>query len=660
YIAFSCLLVKKAAVVHMEKEAAKSRKERRKEARSAKQQHRLQSRVHHQAFKKRKREESMLLKTNKVVSLCDGKNSVFDKKIRKCQNNVKPNDRASKNSRMNASTDKPSSRKLKEHLKMEKKGAVVSGNEDLALKMHLVEMKVKEGGISGSDDDILDGISVEKDSFEVTSCDKELSLGHDQGTKDVGMGSILKMTEKKSKLKDKQPKHETKKKSKLKNKEQKHAKTQVEYRKKPKTKFEEYLKMEEQKTVSADEDLAMEQQLAKRLKVKNGKLGGSDDGLNDLIDGIFSHGDFLEELETQKKEKRKKKTTGELSDTKNKLTKLPEGPTSCVKKDQVFLGSSESSEMLMEVDCVFQDANDNHIEFEESEACVEDGQRNVSETFRTEILGNDSSVSKSGGGTSTKPDQRQSMESSLVKYVAPHLRLNLVNATDESAQTRRHIRGLLNRLSECNVESVAAEISTVFLSHGRSLAAQIVGDEVLASCCKGPRGNEQYAAVFAAFVSGIAASVGMDFGAKLLASLATSFEEEHGKEDGLALRNITLLLSYLYIFGLCSSDLIYDLLDLLSKRLEELDVSTILTILQCCGLCLRSDDPVAMKDFIVGTQQHIHELKALPSGTQDGKPRINGKRMEFMLETICEIKNNKKRPKEESPPHTRLKKWLQK
>lgn len=34
--------------------------------------------------------------------------------------------------------------------------------------------------------------------------------------------------------------------------------------------------------------------------------------------------------------------------------------------------------------------------------------------------------------------------------------------------------------------------------------------------------------------------------------------------------------------------------------------------------------------------------------------------MEFMLETICDIKNNKKRPKEETIQLTRIKKWLQK
>lgn len=102
---------------------------------------------------------------------------------------------------------------------------------------------------------------------------------------------------------------------------------------------------------------------------------------------------------------------------------------------------------------------------------------------------------------------------------------------------------------------------------------------------------------------------------------------------------------------------------------------------------LRGDDPTAMKDFILGVQNKVNELKSLSGSIPDGQPKINNKRvfsfffllrfvfirflvpvilfdlsmqMEFMLETICDIKNNKKRLKEDPAPHTRLKKWLQK
>jgi nucleolar MIF4G domain-containing protein 1 len=100
----------------------------------------------------------------------------------------------------------------------------------------------------------------------------------------------------------------------------------------------------------------------------------------------------------------------------------------------------------------------------------------------------------------------------------------------------------------------------------------------------------------------------------------------------------------------------------LSKRLTELDVSTVLTILQCCGMKLRGDDPSAMKDFVLSIQNSVNQLKlkAHPAGQDNGQAEMHSKRMEFMLETICDIKNNKKRPKEDPAHHTRIKKWLQK
>lgn len=75
---------------------------------------------------------------------------------------------------------------------------------------------------------------------------------------------------------------------------------------------------------------------------------------------------------------------------------------------------------------------------------------------------------------------------------------------------------------------------------------------------------------------------------------------------------------------------------------------------------LRGDDPGAMKDFILSIQNSVSQLKLRSAGQEDGKTEIHSKRMEFMLETICDIKNNKKRPKEDPSHHTRIKKWLQK
>ncbi|XP_076895360.1 uncharacterized protein LOC143547956 isoform X2 [Bidens hawaiensis] len=369
---------------------------------------------------------------------------------------------------------------------------------------------------------------------------------------------------------------------------------------KKKAKFEKYLELENQGVTSAKEDLELERKLAKKLKLKNNKkLGGDDDGLNMLFEGtssIFDSFEIEENTDTEEASRRKKHKKS--------------------SKKKVDL----DAEILSDDDLIEEHGTDNETEHEDNDA----------EALVMDIQ---------------------------AKYVPPQLRSKSRNESEEYSQIRKRVRGLLNRLGESNVEGITAEMSSIFQSISRSDGTQIISEEILASCSGGPRGNEQYAAVFAALVSGLACLVGIDFGAKLLASLAKCFEDEYQKEDNLSLRNLTLLLSYLYIFGVCSSDLIYDFMMMLSSRLTEVDVSTILTVLNCSGMRLRSDDPAAMKNFIVSIQNKVTELK---TAAGDSQGNTTSKRMEFMLETIFDIKNNKKKAKEDTLPHTRIKKWLQK
>ncbi|KAI3941635.1 hypothetical protein MKX01_018225 [Papaver californicum] len=367
-----------------------------------------------------------------------------------------------------------------------------------------------------------------------------------------------------------------------------------------KSKFEEYLGMEMTKgRVTAEEDLKLERKLAKRLKVKGRKLQGLDEGMDLLFEGIPSYVDSPENEGQNVDDENKSKLTDTKKQKKRKVSKQ-------VLEDET-IADKENGETLM--------------------------------------LPSD---------TADVPSKPTAVDANA-KYVAPHLRSCAANESEDFTRARRQVRGLLNRLSESNVESITGEISTILRTVSRSFGAQIITEEVLASCSRGPRGNEQYAAIFASFVAGMACLVGVDLGAKLIASVAKAFEDEFLNEDNLSLRNLTLLLSYLCIFGVCASDLIYDFLTILSKRLREIDVSIILTILQCCGMKLRADDPTAMKDFIVSIQNRVNELKSSP----DEHP-ISNKRMEFMLDTICDIKNNKKRTKQDPVQHTRIKKWLQK
>lgn len=419
-----------------------------------------------------------------------------------------------------------------------------------------------------------------------------------------------------------------------------------------KTKFEEYLEMDT-KNACAEEDLEMERRLAKKLKLKDGKLKRMDDEMDMLLEGIPSVLDSFDK--------------GEVPDANQFTIEGVEDTTSDKKhkkKKSLKESSEDGSEDVTGAISELQESLGAEVGLEEGASETPSHNRNKKKSKRKQDMAGDMTIGVSDPAEThdaeavlQETSKKAPAVASSIKYVAPHLRSLAGNESEEYIQIRRRVRGLLNRLSESNVESITGEMATIFRSTIRSVSTQIIINEVLAACSGGPRGNEQYAAVFASFVAGLACSVGMDFSAKFMALLAKAFEDECLKEDNISLRNLTLLLSYLCIFGVCSSDLIYDFLITLSKRLREIDVSTILTVLNCCGMKIRSDDPTAMKNFIQSVQNRVNELKA---SSVEGQANINGKRMEFMLETIFDIKNNKKRPKEETAPHARIKKWLQK
>lgn len=82
-----------------------------------------------------------------------------------------------------------------------------------------------------------------------------------------------------------------------------------------KTKFEEFLEMDTPKAlISGDEDVELERKLAKKLKVKKGKLRGLDDGLNDLFEGLPSLLDSMRSEIGDSRKERKRKRSEEKQD----------------------------------------------------------------------------------------------------------------------------------------------------------------------------------------------------------------------------------------------------------------------------------------------------------------------------------------------------------
>lgn len=198
-----------------------------------------------------------------------------------------------------------------------------------------------------------------------------------------------------------------------------------------KTKFQEFLEMEAHEDV---EDLEMERKLAKKLKVKGGKLGGFDDGINDLFDGIPS---VLE--------------TNSLDDE----TLLTETTEKSLK-----LGSSRKKRKRKQVSPTQLTGNQFSVDASSTKTRVPD---EVTE--------------KSLVSTEISPLELKSPVE-ISKYVAPHLRACSQNESEELSSIRRRIRGLLNRLSESNVESITAEVASISRATARRNGCQITCEEI--------------------------------------------------------------------------------------------------------------------------------------------------------------------------------------
>ena len=246
--------------------------------------------------------------------------------------------------------------------------------------------------------------------------------------------------------------------------------------KKGKSKFEEFLERDMKKTalLNAEADLLLERRLAKKLKVKGGKLRGFDDGIDDILDGF---GEGAEILETE--EDRSKKV-----DTIRKddfvLGSDEEGEEDAIHMDDSVLKSDEEGD---EDDGIHMDdsgsgsdevleeggedeANDSDEEGEEDEAndFVEEREENkVDDSLEEgEDEAGDSDDSKDVPAVDGEKHQEEKLTEkskqnddgatdvygrkkvdATVRYVPPHLRGKASDASEEMVRIQRRVRGMI-------------------------------------------------------------------------------------------------------------------------------------------------------------------------------------------------------------------------
>ncbi|KAF8813324.1 hypothetical protein BYT27DRAFT_7180798 [Phlegmacium glaucopus] len=293
-------------------------------------------------------------------------------------------------------------------------------------------------------------------------------------------------------------------------------------------------------------------------------------------------------------------------------------------------------------------------EEDEDEDAVSFSSEDVSESessgdYEEEWHGIGESLEHSGSESTNEVDTPKSPQPATSSaYVPPHLR-NAQHRDDSNSEAilklTRQLKGLLNRMGEQNIGTILDSVEEVYRNHRRNDVTSTLTTLIIDGISSHSSLLDSYVVLYAAFVSSLHKTVGVEFAAHLVQTLVASYERHYAsmqdttisstdtttEQDGKECSNLLVLISELYNFQVVSCVLVFDVIRyLLNDNLTEFKVELLLKILRNSGQQLRQDDPSALKDIIEIVQGKV-------SMKDDG---VNS-RTRFMIETLTNLKNNK-------------------
>ncbi|KAI9330182.1 hypothetical protein BDR26DRAFT_1011420 [Obelidium mucronatum] len=300
------------------------------------------------------------------------------------------------------------------------------------------------------------------------------------------------------------------------------------------------------------------------------------------------------------------------------------------------------------------DEDDNDDEEDNSVDDANDSEDGDSEN--DEDTGRNAPKAKATKKKSTTEEKEQSPIAAPVsagKYIPPRLRVQTENKSEQYMRLKRQIQGLLNRLSDSNIESIITGLEECYRNNSRHDVTEIITDATIGFISNHANLLDSFVMTYAALLSCIFNFIGVEFGAHLTQTAVELFiksmeetatmkplheveaeaeQEKATNHPSKRATNLVTLLSHLYNFSIVGAPLIYDIVRFCLNRMFELDVEIILKLLRVCGGQMRSDDPSALKEIVALV--HEQSVKKLD-------PAFNTPRVKFMIETIMDLKNNK-------------------
>ncbi|KAJ9092107.1 hypothetical protein QFC21_006973 [Naganishia friedmannii] len=437
-----------------------------------------------------------------------------------------------------------------------------------------------------------------------------------------------------------------------------------------------------QAELDEDAEIAWLEYQLRKGKGKGGKGGvGEEDGLeDDGLDELLSFADTIVPFGDDAEDDEEELLDGEDEEQMEEM-----------EMDDVFSEDDEAQEDE-ELEAFYTSDSDNadDMDDQDSTAALTRANTNVNATTsstQTALLPRQASPPIQP--TSTTTTRTQSSEIEKGKYVPPHMRALIasstevengtakkVEKTEEQVKLERRMQGLLNKLSEANIESIVGEVEALYRDHSRNSVTSTVTELVINLVSDRANLLDSFVILYAALLAALYKVKGLEFGAShvmvnewyqkhgrliLLPSnpmtgahvvqtlvlkykslvdqlQGTAAEEEQAGKQPL---NMLTLIAELYNFQVISCRLIYDLIrgfieNIVPQGQEvtgvEFPVEGLLKVLRASGSQLRADDPTSLKDIVQLVQQK--------TAGQEAKMSTRSK---FMVETLVNVKNNKMR-----------------
>ncbi|WVF70452.1 hypothetical protein IAT40_005242 [Kwoniella sp. CBS 6097] len=299
-------------------------------------------------------------------------------------------------------------------------------------------------------------------------------------------------------------------------------------------------------------------------------------------------------------------------------------------------------------------AEDQEIDLDEGS----DGESSAKEANENNLL---SKPTTSNGSTLHAESGSSADTPAPTKYVPPHLRAAQLEEkargskekVEERMRLERKAQGLLNKLSEANLETILGEIESLYRGHSRNDVSTTLTNLVIQMISNKANLLDSFVVLYATLVGALHRVIGMEFGAHFVHTLimryhnlttnptaesaikleANIYETPDASKEAL---NLLTLIAELYNAQVIGSKLIYDLIKGFLEAGDEKEVmgeravEGLLKILRCSGAQLRTDDPASLKDIVNLVQEKTK-----------GKEKTMTARARFLVETLTNVKNGK-------------------